>query len=56
MEDIQPSINIQQPVIQRSVIQEPIIQIEEQTKPKENIKLWVIIAVILFVFLLKKRR
>ena len=56
MEDIQPSINIQQPVIQRSVIKEPIIQIEEQTKPKENIKLWVIIAVILFVFLLKKRR
>jgi hypothetical protein len=56
MEDIQPSINIQPPTPPTQKYAEVQPRYEVKKPKKENIKLWVIIAVILFVFLLKKRR
>lgn len=55
MEDVKPSINtIPKKEYYIEPYEEPIIQYN--SNKKENIKLWIIIAVILFIFLLKKRR
>ncbi len=54
IEDIKPPINI---VSKKEYYIEPYEEPIIQKSPKrENVKLWVVIAVILFIFLLKKRR